>query len=72
MWPPPDDEHVAIEIARLLVERGADPTLRGKDGLTAADRADRLGMDHLAGYLRTVAASAASRIAGRRGRRSPT
>jgi ankyrin repeat protein len=72
MWLPPDDEHVAIEIARLLVERGADPTLRGKDGLTAADRADRLGMDHLAGYLRTVAASAASRIAGRRGRRSPT
>jgi len=53
MWLPPDDEGRAIEIARLLIERGADPSLRNKEGESAADRAYRLGMFELAGFLRT-------------------
>lgn len=51
MWLPPDDESRALEIARLLIEHGADPTLRNKEGETAADRARRLGMLHVADYL---------------------
>jgi uncharacterized protein len=52
MWLPPPDEQIALEIAQLIVGLGADPTLRNKDGLTAADIADRLGMNDVASYLR--------------------
>ena len=52
MWLPPDDERRAMEVARLLIGHGADPSLRNKEGQTAADRAYRLGMFELAGFLR--------------------
>jgi hypothetical protein len=52
MWLPPDDESVALEVATLLLAHGADPTLRNTDGITAGDRAERLGMDQLAELLR--------------------
>jgi ankyrin repeat protein len=51
MWLPPHDEHVATEAARLLLASGADPTLRNKNGQTAADRAERMGMFGLAALL---------------------
>jgi uncharacterized protein len=52
MWLPPDDEQRAIEVATLYLEHGADPTITNKQGVTAADRAERVGMFDLAALLR--------------------
>jgi ankyrin repeat protein len=52
MWLPTNDEQLAIEIARLFLERGANPAVRTRDGVTAAGRAERLGMFDLAELLR--------------------
>lgn len=52
MWLPPNDEALAIELARLLLEHGADPAVRNEQGATAADRAERIGMFELAALLR--------------------
>jgi ankyrin repeat protein len=52
MYVPPDDETKAIAVARLLLEHGADPTIRDPQGLTAADRAERNAMYQLAALLR--------------------
>ncbi len=51
MWLPPDDEARAMEVARLLLEHGADPTLRNNDGESAANRAAKFGMFRLAELL---------------------
>ena len=51
MWLPTDDEARALEVADLLLQHGADPTSRNKDGETAADRAAKLGMFRLADLL---------------------
>jgi uncharacterized protein len=51
MWLPTDDEARAVEVAELLLEYGADSTVRNNDGETAADRAARLGMFRLAALL---------------------
>jgi ankyrin repeat protein len=56
MWLPPDDELRALEIAKLLIAHGADPSLRNKEGETAADRARRLGMIEVASYLDSLTA----------------
>ena len=55
MWLPADDEGRAIETARVLLEYRADPTLRNKDGETAADRAVRLGLFEVAELLKPEA-----------------
>ena len=55
MWLPPEDESVALEVARVLVAHGADASLRNNDGMTAADRAERLGMFRVAAFLRDPA-----------------
>ena len=61
MWLPPDDEARAMEIARMLLAHGADPSLRNTEGQTAADRAYRLGMFDVAALLRIgVSASPAT------------
>lgn len=52
MWLPPEDEGRAIEVARLLLKYGADPTLRNPEGMSAADRAERQGMAELSRVLR--------------------
>jgi ankyrin repeat protein len=52
MWLPPDDESTAIEVANLLLECGADPTVRDRSGMTAADRAERNAMVDVARLLR--------------------
>ena len=51
MWLPADDESRAMEVAKLLVAHGADPSLKNKDGETAADRAARLGLSDVAEFL---------------------
>src|SRR5207244_3519307 len=61
MWLPPDDEALAIDLAQLLIAHGADPSLRNTDGMTAADRAERLGMYDLAELLRGAASPGSSR-----------
>ncbi|MES2521640.1 MAG: ankyrin repeat domain-containing protein, partial [Gemmatimonadota bacterium] len=60
MWLATDDEARAIATAELFLEHGANPTLRNKDGMTAADRAERNGMLDLAERLRDAEASYAS------------
>jgi ankyrin repeat protein len=52
MWLSSDDEARAMEAARLLLEHGADRTLRNNDGESAADRAARFGMFRLAELLK--------------------
>ena len=59
MWLPPDDESRAMAIALLLLANGADPTVRNGDDMTAADRAERLGMLDLAEMLRRASTPAA-------------
>lgn len=51
---PRDDESRAIELARVLLAHGADPSVRGSDGRTPADRAERLAMSELARVLRAA------------------
>lgn len=52
MWLPPDNESTAMEVAKLLLEHGADPTVRDPQGMTAADRAERNAMFEVAALLR--------------------
>ena len=52
MWLPPDDESVALEIVKLFLDCGADPTVRNAAGATAADRAAAQEMTRVAEYLR--------------------
>ena len=52
MWLP-DDEATALEIAELFLTNGADPSIKDKEGQTAADRAEKRGMYDVATLLRT-------------------
>jgi ankyrin repeat protein len=52
MWLPPDDESTALEVAKLLLDHGADPSVRDPRGMTAADRAERNAMFEVAKLLR--------------------
>ena len=52
MWLPPADESAAMAIAKLLLDNGADPTVRDPNGMTAADRAERNAMFDVAALLR--------------------
>jgi ankyrin repeat protein len=52
MWLP-SDAAAALEVARLLVEHGADPAARNAQGLSAADIATRRGLDEVAALLRS-------------------
>jgi ankyrin repeat protein len=54
MWLAPDDEERAIEVAKLLLACGADPSVVNNEGETASDRAERLGMFELARLLRSA------------------
>jgi ankyrin repeat protein len=49
---PRDDEQRAIAIARLLLEHGADPSVKDSTGKTPAKRAERLAMFDLARLLK--------------------
>jgi ankyrin repeat protein len=52
MWLP-DDEAVALEIAKLFLANGADPSIKDREGRTAADRAEKRGMFNVAELLRS-------------------
>jgi len=52
MWLP-DDDAKAVECASLLMSYGADPTIKNKDGLTAADLAEKRGLYDAEVLLRT-------------------
>ncbi|HZI40970.1 MAG TPA: ankyrin repeat domain-containing protein [Gemmatimonadaceae bacterium] len=51
----PGDEARAMEIAKLLLARGADPSSRNVEGFTAADYAQKRGLDSVAELLRATA-----------------
>ncbi|HZM89800.1 MAG TPA: ankyrin repeat domain-containing protein [Blastocatellia bacterium] len=53
MWIP-DDEGRARQIVELLVAHGADPTIKNKEGMTAADLAERRAMYDVAELLRSL------------------
>ena len=53
----PDDEAKAYEIAKLFLDRGADPNRRNSEGLTAIEMAEKRGMDEVAELLRSRAVS---------------
>ena len=59
MWLQPDDESRAMAVAKLLIANGADPSPTNNDGMTAADRAERLGMFEVAAMLRRASTPAA-------------
>ncbi|MEP6491507.1 MAG: ankyrin repeat domain-containing protein [bacterium] len=50
----PGDADRALQIAKLLLSLGADPTARNRDGLTAADIAEKRGLDVVTEMLRGV------------------
>jgi ankyrin repeat protein len=52
MYVPPDDEEKALQVATLLLQHGADPTIVDPHGQTAADRAERNAMYRVAALLR--------------------
>jgi ankyrin repeat protein len=52
MWLPPHDESKALELAQLLLEHGADASVRDAQNMTAADRAERNAMFEVAALLR--------------------
>jgi hypothetical protein len=54
MWLP-GDEARAKDIVRLFLAHGADPAIRNKDGMTAADLAGKRGLDEAAALLRAGA-----------------
>jgi ankyrin repeat protein len=47
----PADEPAALEMARFLIEHGADPSIRNKDGDTPADAARKRGFEQVAAFL---------------------
>ena len=49
----PADEAAALEMARFLIEHGADPTFRDKDGDTPADSARKRGFESVARLLQS-------------------
>ncbi len=49
---PEQDEALAIDVATLLLQHGADPKVRDAKGTTPDDAAERLGMEALAEVLR--------------------
>jgi ankyrin repeat protein len=51
---PRDVEETAIEIARVLLSRGADSTVKDSTGKTPAERAERLAMFDLARLLKAA------------------
>src|SRR5262249_31813904 len=58
MWLPDDEAH-AIEIVELLLDHGADPTIRSKEGMTAADCAIKRGLYEVAELLSPLERSSA-------------
>jgi ankyrin repeat protein len=56
----PGEEARALEIAKLLLANGADPSSRNDKGLTAAEYADKRGLSRVAELLRIAASDSTS------------
>lgn len=56
----PDDEAAAVEVVLLFLARGADSTVRNKQGKTAADLARQRYLDEAAALLRSAPETAAA------------
>lgn len=56
LWWLPDEEEKALDIVEALLRAGADPSLKNKDGRTAADAARRRGLLKVADRLDAPAA----------------
>lgn len=56
---PQKNEDLAIEVAELLLSHGAEPSFKTTSGLTAAEEAERQGLDSLAEFLRDTQEHAA-------------
>jgi uncharacterized protein len=54
LWWLPNDERLALRVADLLVEHGADPVQRSRAGKTASDRARERGLVAVADRLAAV------------------
>jgi ankyrin repeat protein len=52
LFPLPPEESAALDMARFLLENGADPSLRNKAGESPADAARKRGFEILAELLR--------------------
>jgi ankyrin repeat protein len=61
LWWLPDDEGKAMQIVELLLEAGADPSIKRRDGRTAADWARRRGMRDVATRLERATATSRRR-----------
>jgi hypothetical protein len=48
LWYLPEDEDRALEVVELLMSAGLDPSVKAKDGTTAADAARALGLNRVA------------------------
>jgi uncharacterized protein len=59
LWWLPDDERQAMDIVELLLAAGADPSMKDKNGRTAADWARRRGMRAVAERLEAAASGSA-------------
>jgi ankyrin repeat protein len=55
LWYLPDDEADALEVVEVLLAAGAAPSVKAKDGTTAADAARALGLDRVAERLEAAA-----------------
>ena len=53
MWLP-EDESRALEIIELLLAHGTDPKIRNKEGMTAADCAEKRGLYDVCALLRSM------------------
>jgi ankyrin repeat protein len=56
----PDDDDVAAELVALLIEHGADPWAKGKEGLTAIEYSARRGLEQSAETMRGASAKNSS------------
>lgn len=55
LWWLPNDEKIALDIVEVLLAHGADPSVKGDDGTTAADWARALGLERVAVRLEVAA-----------------
>ena len=53
----PDDEGAAVDVARILLAHGADPTARNDRGQSAIDAARNRGLDEAADLMEAPHAS---------------
>jgi uncharacterized protein len=59
----PDDEDSAAAVTEFLLAQGVDPSLKNREGATAAECAEKRGLDAATDLLRSSIVAAGSRLA---------